>query len=114
MFEIIVFFISFSLVYLIYYFFVIRKEKKLNKLLNSTECKYLKLKYKVNVEKIELKTLANHIAIINSFIMATTVLIVSIVNNWLLRFIFGFFVLILLILISYHILGTYYKSKERR
>lgn len=114
MLEVILFFISFSLVYLIYYLFVIRREKKLKKLLTSTECLYLKVKYNVHLEKIDLKTLANHIAIVNSFIMATTVFIISVIDNWLLKFVCGFFVLMLLILISYHLLGTYYKKKEKR
>ncbi len=113
MLEIIIFLVCFILVYLLYYIVVISRRKKLDKLVNSTECLYLKTRYQVDVTKIPIKTLANHLALTNAFIMALTVLIISIVDNWILKFVCGFFVLMILILIFYHFLGRYYQKKQK-
>lgn len=113
MLEFIIFLVCFILVYLLYYIVVISRRKKLDKLVNSTECLYLKTRYQVDVTKIPIKTLANHLALTNAFIMALTVLIISIVDNWILKFVCGFFVLMILILIFYHFLGRYYQKKQK-
>lgn len=113
MLELVIFIVCFSLVYLLYYAVVISRRKKLDKLVNSTECLYLKTRYHIDVTKIPIKTLANHLALTNAFIMSLTVLIISIVENWILKFICGFFVLIVLILLFYHLLGRYYQKRQK-
>lgn len=111
--ELFLFLIFFIFVYLIYYLVVISKKNKLDKLVRSTECMYLEKKYQINVQKIPIRSLANHLAITNAFIISLTVFIVYLVNNWLLRFVLGIFILMILILICYHILGKIYQKKYK-
>lgn len=116
--ELILFIGCFCLIYLIYYLLIINRKNKLDKITTSTECKYLKLRYKVDVDKIPTKSLARHIAIINSFIISSTASIISadmfklpLLLEWLVRFLVGIIVLMIMIIIIYGILGKYYLKK---
>lgn len=111
--ELMLFIICFALVYLVYYIVVISKKNKLDKLVKSTECMYLEKRYHVNVRKIPIKKLANHLALTNALIMATTVLIISVIDSWLLKFLCGIVVLIVLIIVCYHILGSSYQKRQK-
>ncbi len=113
MFEFLLFLFCFILVYFIYYLVVISKKNKREKLVLSTECMYLKKRYHIDVKKIPMKTLANHLALTNAFIMSSTTLIISVVKTWILKFTLGLIVLMILILICYHILGTIYQKKYK-
>lgn len=103
--ELVLWLVCFVIVYLLYFLLVINNKKKLAKYRNSTEVKFLENKYKVNIKKIEIKTLANIMALVNAFIIATTVSIIGIVDNMFLKLLVAFVVLIPLILIMYSIIG---------
>ena len=110
--EIIFFIVTFVFVYLVYYMFVINKKKSLEKWQNGKEMTYLKTVYKIKI--IDLKKMANVIALSNAFIVATTISIVSIFNNFVSQMLIGFVVLIVLILGVYHIIGKYYQKKGKK
>lgn len=109
--ELIFFLIVFLLVYLIYLFFIILRKKKLEKYYNSTEVRYLVGRYKINIQKSNMKEVANGMALANAFVISTTVSIVSLLNNLVLKLLVGFVVLIPLILITYHLMGRYFLKK---
>ena len=106
--EIIFFIITFLIVYLIYYIFVIRKKKALEKWQNGKEMSYLKKVYKIKI--VNIKQMANVVAIANALIVATTVSIVSLFNNFISQMLMGFVILMGLILLIYHIIGRYYQK----
>lgn len=115
--ELVLFTMCFIIVYLVYYVVVIRRKKKLEKLINSTECQFLKMKYNIDVTKIPIKVLANHLSLINALIISVAASIISIniiktnvMLEWLVKFILGMIVLVPLILIMYNFLGKYYQK----
>ena len=112
--ELIVYLLTFLIVYLLYFFFVILKEKKLNSYKKSTEITFLKTKYKLDIEKIGINKLSHVCALSNVFIIANTLAIVHFIDNFLLKTVVGFIVLIPMILIVYNFIGKYYQKKYRK
>ena len=112
--QILIFLILFLIIYLFYLIFVINRKKSLNKWKNGRELTFLKYRYKLDYNKINLKSLGNVIGLSNAFIIATTVTLISIFNNFFIQMLVGFITLIPLILIFYHLIGTHYSKITRR
>ena len=112
--EILLFVITFIIIYLIYFIFVISRKKALLKWKNGKELTYLKKVYKIKIPKNRLKLIANVIALSNSFIVASTLSIVSIFKNFLFQMLIGFFVLCGLIVLIYHIIGKSFQKINRK
>ncbi len=112
--QLIIFIILFVLVYLFYLIFVISRKKSLNKWKNGKELTFLRYRYKLNYDKINIKCLGHVIALSNAFIMASVVTFVSLFNNFLLQMLIGFLILIPIILIVYHIIGRHYQKKMQK
>ena len=112
--ELIFYFITFILVYLLYLFFVILKGKKRVRFKGSTEMQFLEKRYKLDVEEIGVTKLAHVCALCNAFIIANTVSIISLIDNLFLKMITGFFILLPMIIIIYHLVGKYYQNKQRK
>lgn len=110
--ELIYYLITFVITYLFYFIFVLKRKSVLQKFPNGKEMTYLKLRYGVKINDKNLKKIANKIFLANSFILATTVYVVCLFNNLILEIIFGIITLVILILVLYHLIGTYYKKKE--
>ena len=113
MFSLILFFVTFIVVFLIYLLFVIRRKKYLDKFIKGKEITYLKKVYKIKIKESDYKGIAMLVALTNSFIMATSVTIVSLFKNIFLEILVGFGTVMVLILICYHIIGTIYKKEGR-
>ena len=109
--ELVVYILSFGFVYLSYLFLVINRDKKRNLYRNSTEFLYLEKRYKLNVNKLNMKRLAHILALANAFIIANTVLIIGFINNYFVKLLVGLIIIIPMILIVYHLIGTYYQKK---
>jgi len=110
--DLILYLITFGLTYLFYVIFVLCRKNVLKKFPNGKEMTYLKLKYGVTANEKNLKKIANLIFLVNSFILATAVYVVCLFDNLFIEIIVGVVTLILLILVFYHILGTYLKKKQ--
>ena len=110
--ELILYLITFVLAYLFYVIFVLCRKNVLKKFPNGKEMTYLKLKYGIKVNDSNLKKIANLIFLVNSFILATAVYVVCLFDNLFIEIIVGVVTLILLILVFYHLLGTYLKKKQ--
>ena len=113
MFSLILFFVTFIVVFLIYLIFVIRRRKYLDKFIKGKEITYLKKVYKIKIKESDYKSLALLIALTNSFIIATSVTIVSLFKNIFIEIIIGFITVMALILICYHIIGKIYQKEGR-
>jgi hypothetical protein len=110
--EFVLFLLFTLVVYATYYLFVFRDAKKLEKYKKSTEVVYLVKKYKLNLNDLNFKKLANILGLTNGIIISFGVLITSMVDNYFLMILVGFISIFLLILIMYHLIGTYYKKGE--
>ena len=103
---------TFIIAYLFYVVFVLCRKNVLSKFPEGKEMKYLKIKYGVKINDKNLKKIANKVCLANSFILATTVYVVCLFNNLFIEIIVGLLTLLVLILILYHIIGTYYRKKQ--
>ena len=113
MFSLLLFLVTFVVVFLIYLLFVIRRGKYLDMFIKGKEISYLKRVYKIKIKESDYKAIARLIALTNSFIIATSVAIVSLFKNIFIEIVVGFVTVMALILICYHIIGTIYKKEGR-
>lgn len=102
---IIMFVVSFLVVYLAYFLTVILNKKKLKKFETSNQALYFTKKYKIKVSDKNVKLLANLVALANAFIISTTLIIIELVSNYILKVLVAFIVIVPLILVLYHIVG---------
>ena len=106
------FVVTFILIYVLYLIFVVFRKKKLGKIKSSTEVSFIKKRYNLKLKNVSDKKVALDVAFCNSFIIATTLAIMSLFEKFVLQVLVGFIVLVLLILIIYSILGIEYRRKE--
>ena len=111
--EILFSLIIFVIIYLFYIVCVITRKNKLDKLMTGMEVMYLKKRYKLSLKKVSKKKIANLIALTNSFIVSITVLLVSIIDNYILKLMIAFIILVPLIILGYHLIGLYLKRSEK-
>lgn len=111
--EVIFSLIVFIIIYLIYWITVILRKKKLEKFKNNTYVRYLQLIYHIDIERINIKSLAKVIALTNSFIISFTLYFISITDSLFLMLLLAVAIFIPLQLLSYHIIGKYYQKKQR-
>lgn len=104
--------VSFFLIYFLYLILIVSRKKSLKNFEKSTEVSFLLKKYHLNLKKIKMRNLAHIIALANSFVVASTIFIVSIVENLVLKIIVAMGVMVPLIFVSYYFIGIHYQKKE--
>ena len=109
---VIIFVVCFLLVYLLYLGTVIFNKKKLAKFSKSTQAMIFIKKYKITLDESNTKSFAHALALTNSFILALTLTMVELVNNFILKLLVAFLILLPLILILYGMIGKRFKKKE--
>lgn len=109
--EIIYFIITFLIVYMIYYFASIRKAKK-NKKKIPVEVQYLMLCYKIDTKKIPYRNFLNTVAIVGSLDVAIVATLVSLIDGVIWQLLFGFVFIVPVIIISFMLVGKYYKNYQ--
>ncbi len=112
--ELIFYIITLVVMFTLYYTFVVRNKKRLQKFSDNMYVNYLVGVYKLDKNKIDIKQLAIAICMINSFIIATIVFILGFINHLVLKFVLGFICLLPLQLLMYHIVGKIFQKKFRR
>ena len=112
--KLIWFLIVFIIIYGFYFLFIICRKKKLEKFKMGVEVQFLVKKFKLSLNKINIKLLANLIALSNAFIISTTFTVVELFENIIIKLMIAFVTLMILILIIYSILGKTLKKKEGR
>lgn len=110
---VIYFLISFIIVYLFYFLTVILQKKRYDKFKKSNQVMYFVKKYKLNVNKINIKKFINIIALVNSFIIALVFASVIKIKSNLLMLLVGLILLIPLMLVCYHFIGKYLQKEEK-
>ncbi len=104
------FLIFFVVIFIIIYLFYILvlnkyrlKKKKYDKM---GELNYLVYKFNLDIRKINRKKLLNEIGFVNAFIISFTGAIVCLIPlNYILQMLIGFGILLVLIYVSYELLG---------
>lgn len=117
--EIILFILSFLLVFALYEGFIVRRAKKRidkktgeeKKVKEPLEVTYLKTKYKLDMTKINYSRLLHVIAFTSSLDITLIVSLIVYLKNFILEILLGFFLTIGLILLSYHLVYLFYKKK---
>ena len=110
--ELLLYLFTFIIAYLFYLIFVIGRKSVLKKFPDGKEMTYLKLRYGIKVTDKNLKKIAGKIALANSFILSTTVYVVCLFDNLIIELLVGGITIVVLILVIYHLMGTYYKKKQ--
>ena len=109
------FIISYTLIFILYYFFFVFKKTKYNKKKVPVEYYYLVRVYGLDEKKINYKKFLYTSAIINTFIIALTYVIVfHLLDNWLWQLLCSIILIILLIIIMYGILGRHYQKRGKK
>ena len=106
------FIFSFLIIYTVYFIVIINRKKGLESLKKGKQIDFFKKAYKLDFRKINIKSFANSLAIVNSFIMALTITIIETFKSLTVKLLVGFIIIIPLMLIMYKILGEKYKKKE--
>lgn len=109
--ELILFIMTFLLIYIIYELFLVRKAKKDKRRKKPVEVNYLIGKYNLDINKLNYKRLLNIISVVSAFDISLVVTIVSLLDSFYLQLLIGFVLIMLLILVSYDIVGRIYKKK---
>ena len=105
------FIISFLIVYLFYLFTVILQTKRYDKFKKSNQVMYFVKKYKIDVNKLNMKKFTNILGLTNSLIISIAFTTTYLVDNLILQLLIGLIVLIPLIFIFYSLIGNYLKRK---
>lgn len=102
---IILFIVTFVVVYTLYLVTVILNKKKLKKFPTSNQVLIFVKRYKIKVDDSNAKELANLIALANSLIISITITIIELIPNFVLKVLVAFLIIVLLILILYDLIG---------
>lgn len=111
--QLVVFLIIFLVVYIAYYVVVVRKSLKETKENPPLEVQYLILKYHLDLRQIEYARLLNTIAVVGALDISIVVMIVSLLEGVVIPLIVGFGLLVLIILISFRLIGKIYQKKGK-
>ena len=107
--ELILFVVSFIVVFLLYRIIVVRRAKRKKNPKEPFEVTYLVERYKLDLNKINYKILLNVVSLVSSFDIALIVAIMVLFKNFYLELIVGFIGTLIIILISYHLVYLVYK-----
>lgn len=104
--------ITFIILYLIYYFFIIRKCKK-DKNYVPVEVNLILILHKIDYKKIDIYKMVKIVSVVSTFIIALIITLISnFFNNTIIVLIFGTLVSVVIAFICYNLIGNYFKKKS--
>ena len=104
--------IVFLVVYLFYFIFVILNKKKRNNIFDTNQSKLIIQTGKLDVSKLNKNSFVQVISLANSFIVAFTFACSEFFDNYILKLLVSFIILMVLIFVIYRFIGFVYKKKE--
>ena len=108
------FVITFIVVYVIYYFLVIKKCRKDKKVV-PTEVSLILTFYQIDVKKIDMYQMIKVVSVVTTLIISIIITIISVFfNNTIILLIFGTLLSVALAFICYRIIGRYYEKKSTK
>ena len=109
--QIILFIMTYIVVFFIYQVFIVSKDKRRNSKKRPMEVNYLIKKYNIDINKLNYKNLLMTISLVSSLDISIIVTVALLFDNYLLQVIFIFLLVIPVIMISYSFIGKYYKKR---
>lgn len=109
--ELILFIISFIVVFLLYQLIIVRRAKRKTKTKEPVEVTYLVNRYKLDIKKVNYKKLLRVISLVSSFDIALVVTLILLFDNFIVEVVVGFIATMILIIGSYHLVYLCYKKK---
>ena len=108
------FIISFIVVYLFYFIFVILNKKKNKNILETNQASIFINLNKLDKNKINEKKFIQILSICNSFVLALTfdIAISSVFDSLIINLLLSFVILIILILVVYKVAGLFFRKKD--
>ena len=108
------FIVTFCFIYAFYYFFVIRKYQKDNKMI-PIEVNIILAKNKIDYKKIDLDKMIKVVSILTSLILTISIILMSYLSkNIIVSVIVGVSLSIVISIIVYSFIGKHYKNKEKK
>lgn len=106
------FLVTFIVIYLFYYFFIIRKCKK-NKNIVPAEVNLILSIYKIDVKKINVYEMIKVVSLVTTMILALIITIISeFFDSTIILLFFGTVISVLIAIIIYRIIGRYYEKQS--
>ena len=106
------FVVTFVVVYLFYYFLVIKKCKK-NKKIVPAEVNLIIMLNHIDANKIDIYEMVKVVSFVTTTIISLIVTLIWIFfNNTIIALLFGTAISILIAIICYRLIGKYYKKKS--
>ena len=113
--ELLLFIMSYVLIFVIYQLFIVIPAKKRNNKKKSNkellEIKYLKVKYNLDLKRINYNQLVQICGIVSSLDISIAVYLVTLVKSLFFEILVGFISVFFLIFISYYLVYLFYKRK---
>ncbi len=113
--ELLLFIMSYVLIFVLYQLFIVIPAKKRNNKKKSNkellEIKYLKVKYNLDLKRINYNQLVQICGIVSSLDISIAVYLVTLVKSLFLEILVGFISVFFLIFISYYLVYLFYKRK---
>ena len=101
---------TFIMLYIIYYFFIIKKCKK-NKDYVPAEANLILILHKIDYKKIDLYKMVKLVSIVSTFIISLIITLISnIFDSTIIVIIFGTLVSLAVAFIFYNIIGNHFKK----
>lgn len=111
--KLLLFLVTFTVVYILYLFTVVLNKRNQDSLKNSQQMLLIKQfgKIKGDLKASEIKSLLNVLSLSDAFILAFTFTIIDFFDNYILKMLVGLVIFIPLIILSYKLIGKKYKKK---
>ena len=106
------FIISFLLIYLIYDFVFIRKSNRGKKI--PAEAQYLIYRYHLDINKFSYQKFLKIIGCVTSFDISLVATCIGVIDGVIWQILFGFVIIIPIMILSFTILGKYYQKKQTK
>ena len=108
------FVITFLVLYLIYYFFIIRKCKKKSNFV-PTEVNLILTIYRIDYRKINLYQMTKLVCLVSTLVMALIITLISaFFDNTIIVIIFGTLLSVVIAIIFYNMIGRYFKKQSMK
>ena len=107
--ELVLFILTFTLVFIVYY--ILLKDKKKNKNKRPIEIRFIVERYDLDMKKIKYNKLALLVALVNAFDIALLVTIINMIKSVILQVVCVMVLIGPIIIVSYNLIGRYYKKK---
>ena len=104
------FIINYLIIMIICYFIVIRKARRGKKV--PSEVKFLIDFYKLDTKKFNYRKFLWHVGLVTAFDVSVVATFVPLINGLIFQILFGFIIIVPVVVVTYHLLGKYYQKVQ--